>query len=152
MIDPHWADDPNVAPYVWEASVNGILRWVEYPPQFPQTRFVDIGFTLQRRNGVRNGDVHTYVNDTPMTVRFRALPLRPAAFPNIEIDIEPGDALVWTHRGVMTQNLAGGALGHREAMLFGRESRSGEITLMQAFPDGSIQHFSDYRSAMEHPV
>jgi hypothetical protein len=91
-----------------------------------------------------------------MAVLFTARSLR-TTMPNIDIEIAPADALVWTHRGAMSTrvNVAmRGGLGmiRREGMLFGRERPSGELSLMQVFPDGSFREFRTYHAAMSVPL
>jgi hypothetical protein len=154
-IERAWAESTNTAPYVWEAEKDGLAYAVEYPPgDAPETSFASIGFSFRARTGRQLEDVHTFVNGTPYTIRFRARPLRDGAvFPTVEKDVEPGDALVWTHRRVQTFAIMGTASlpVAFETMIFGRETAAGYVELAQVWPDGEIKGFTGptaYRDAM----
>jgi len=152
-IDPQFVTNPAVAPYVWEAMKNGLVVAAEYPlGNVPETSFLTIGFVLRLRGEVGH-EVPTFVNTTADTIRFRAKSLREATCPMLELDVAPGDALIWGHRRVHTILVQGGkpmtnAPISYETLLFGRESAVGSVQIAQVWPTGETNSFTSYAQAM----
>lgn len=146
-IDPRLADDMTIAPYTWEAERNGLTFACEYPPgDVPQASFADIGCKVRMR-----GEVPTFVNATDAPLRFRARSLREATCPMIEVDIAPGDALIWGHRRVYAVKAQVGfpnSMTAFETLLFGRETVAGEVAIAQVWPTGETNAFGTYAQAM----
>jgi hypothetical protein len=156
QVSADFATNPNISPYTWEATKNGVVFAVEYPPgDVPETPFSAIGFTTRLR-GDAGREVPTFVNATGETVRMKARSLREASCPMIEIDIAPGDALIWGHRRVhAVQARASGFDGNLdtrslsyETQLFGRETVAGEVQIAQIWPTGETTGFDSYAAAM----
>ena len=154
-VDPTIAANPTITPYVWEAVKGGVIYATEYPPgATPETSFDSIGFTLRWR-GDDARQVPTFVNTIGETVTFRAVSLREATCPMLEIDIAAGDALIWGHRRVHTvvafmvdpTPLSNSTISY-ETMLFGRETVGGEVQIAQIWPGGQTNGFSSYDEAM----
>jgi hypothetical protein len=151
-IDQALMTNPAVTPYVWEAQRNGLLLAVECPPgDVPDTPFSAIGFVTRMR-GVTGLEIPTFVNLIGDTVRMKARSLREASCPMLEIDIEPGDALIWAHRRVQNVFAFQGPMTPEpiafETLLFGRESVAGVVQIAQVWPNGETVGFDSYAAAM----
>jgi len=152
--DRKWAENPRVAPYVWIAHrLDGSPIGAQFPRGAKdEAPFASIGLILKVRTIIRPDDVHTFVNSTDQTIKMIALPLRDrSVWPTFDHDINPGDALVWCRRVVMPFALNSpqrSVVPQFETFLFGRETASGEVALMQIWPNGEFHEFRTYHDAL----
>ena len=150
-IKDQLANDPRKTPYVWEArTLDRVIIAVESPEGgVDDTPFAAIGFMYRARTAVVPDDVHTFVNESERSVIITARSLRESVLPHIDLQIDPGDALVWCHRAVMPFQI----MGHQqvdpfETMVYGRELTSGKIEICQVWPNGEYKPFDSYQAAM----
>lgn len=147
-----WAADKNNASYVWEQLSPGgaivlVTEWnQDFTAETPLRAIADevvhqVG-PPDPISGVRN-TVSTW--RVRAACKMRARPLRPGELPVLEIDLEAGDELVWTHRQVNTLALMNDGAQHVEVafktMLFGRipaAATDGAGDIAQIFPNGEV--------------
>lgn len=153
-IDRQWIADTTVAPYVWEQlSPDGkLVVQSEWNQDFTaETPLAQIAAEVKHPvgppdpvSGVRH---HVSTWRVRSACKMRARPLRDS-LPVLEIDLNPGDELVWSHRKVRSLGLMGASSSISfESIIFGRIV-NGNANLAQIHPNGEVHGHASIDEAL----